>query len=107
GSLGNPFAVGPSAEPVILDLPVDPLAAQAATLFVAKKPSRTVVLVGEQLDFSVTVRNVGEQRVSSVRLQDVMSPGLSYVPGTLRVNGRAVGDAGTGGRLGRVPLSDL
>lgn len=107
GSLGNPFAVGPSPEPVILDLPVDPLAAQAATLFVAKKPSRTVVLVGEQLDFSVTVRNVGEQRVTSVRLQDVMSPGLSYVPGTLRVNGRAVADAGTGGRLGRVPVPDL
>src|SRR5690606_33220424 len=107
GSLGNAFAVGPSPEPVILDLPVDPLAAQVATLFVAKKPSRTVVLVGEQLDFSVTVRNVGAQRVTSVRLQDVMSPGLSYVAGTLRVNGRPVADAGTGGRLGRVPVPDL
>ncbi|RYF14682.1 MAG: DUF11 domain-containing protein [Comamonadaceae bacterium] len=106
-SLGNVFQVGPSPEPVILDLPVDPLAAQPAVLFVSKKPSRTVALVGEQVDFSVSVRNVGSVTVTSVRLQDVMSPGLAYVAGTTRVNGQAVPDSGSGGRLGRVPVPDL
>lgn len=107
GSSGLPFPVGPSPEPVILDLPVDPAAALPANLFVAKKPSRTVVLVGEQLDFTVSVRNVGATPVTSVNLRDVMSPGLSYMPGTTRVNGQAVADTAGGGRLGRVPLPDL
>jgi len=107
GSLGAPFPVGPGPEPVVLDLPIDPTVAQPPTLFVAKKPSRTVVLVGEQLDFTVTVRNVGEAPVKAIQLRDAMSAGLSFVPGTVRVNGVPAAEAASGARLTRVALPDL
>ncbi|MEJ8837099.1 hypothetical protein [Ramlibacter sp. AN1133] len=106
-SLGAPFPVGPAPEPVVLDLPMDPTGSQPLTLFVAKKPSRGVVLVGEQLDFTVTVRNVGDKRVSAIQLRDVMSPGLSLMPGTVRVNGANVAESPSGARLTRVALPDL
>lgn len=107
GSIGQAFPVGPSPEPVILDLPVDPMAAQPPTLFVAKKAARDVALVGEQVDFTVTVKNVGTETVTSLRLQDTMSAGLGYVAGTTRVNGQPVADASGGARFAGVRLPDL
>lgn len=107
GSLGQAFPVGPSPEPVILDLPVDPMSAQPVTLFVGKKASRDVALVGEQVDFTVTVKNVGTETVTSLRLQDAMSAGLGYVASTIRVNGQPVADAAGGARFAGVVLPDL
>lgn len=107
GSLGQSFPVGPSPEPVILDLPVDPMSAQPVTLFVGKKPSRDVAYVGEQVDFTVTVKNVGTETVTFLRLRDVMSAGLGYVSGTTRVNGQPVADTAGGARFPGVLLPDL
>lgn len=107
GSLGQAFPVGPSPEPVILDLPVDPMSAQPVTLFVGKKPSREVAYVGEQVDFTVTVKNVGTGTVTLLRLRDVMSAGLGYVSGTTRVNGQPVADGAGGARFPGATLPDL
>jgi uncharacterized repeat protein (TIGR01451 family) len=106
GSFGRPFPVGPALEPVLLDLPVDPATAQLG-LFVDKRVSRNTALVGEQLLFTVQVKNVTAKPVTALRLIDAMSAGLSYLPGSLRLNDIAVADPKIAGGVLTVPLADL
>jgi uncharacterized repeat protein (TIGR01451 family) len=106
GSLGQPFQVGPDPLPVTLDLPVDLVPAQL-DLFVDKKASRDTALVGEQLQFTVLVKNVSARTVARLQLMDAMSTGLSYLPGTLRIDDAPAGDPPPAAGSLAIPLADL
>ncbi|MDB5947322.1 MAG: hypothetical protein JWQ33_2348 [Ramlibacter sp.] len=106
GSLGQPFQVGPEPVPVALDLPVDPPAA-TLDLFVNKKASRDTVLVGEQLQFTVQVKNVSTRSVAHVQLRDAMTKGLSYLPGTVRINDVPAAEPKSAAGLLAIELPDL
>ena len=106
GSLGQSFQVGPEPVPVALDLPMD---APVATLdlFVNKKASRDTALVGEQVQFTVMVKNVSSRTVGHLQLQDAMSRGLSYLPGTVRINDAAAPDPKSAAGQLAIELPDL
>ena len=55
GSYGGSFRLGPDTGPIILDIPVD--GGLIGGLFVQKTVPRSVVEIGEFLDYSVTVNN--------------------------------------------------
>ncbi|MBC7470323.1 MAG: DUF11 domain-containing protein, partial [Ramlibacter sp.] len=106
GSLGLPFPVGPEPLFVAIDLPVDPMATKLA-LFVNKKASRDTVLAGEQLQFTVLVKNVSATQVSHLTLRDAMSTGLSYLGASLRINDAAAADPKTAAGSLSIALPDL
>lgn len=106
GSLGLPFTVAPDSVLVAVDLPVDPIAARLA-LFVNKKASRDTALAGEQLQFTVLVKNVSATPASRLVLRDAMSTGLSYLAGSLRINDAAAADPQAGNGSLSVALPDL
>lgn len=106
GSLGKPFQLGPNAAPVLLDLPVDATSTQA-TLFVDKKASQSTIVVGEQLDFTVSVKNTSAKTVGHVQLKDFMSQGMAYIGGTARVDGQKTGEPVLSAGALTFPLPDL
>jgi uncharacterized repeat protein (TIGR01451 family) len=92
GSYGDPFAIGPGAGAVVLDVPVDPV--PLSGLFVQKTASRASVEVGEFVDYTVRVRNGSGLALTAadVTLTDDLPAGFAYLPGTARRGGNAIAD---------------
>ena len=90
GSYGSAFASPDGA--IVLDLPVD--TASQDGLFVQKLASRSVVEMGEFVDYSVKVRNnTGNALVAAgITLVDDLPAGFAYVAGTARRNGSPIAD---------------
>jgi len=65
----------------------------------------SINLVGDTVTFSFTVSNIGtEDALSSVFL-DELEPGLSFIPGSLLINGiPVIGDPTIGVPLGTIPI---
>ena len=84
GSYGDPFDIAPSAGPVVVDVPVDPVALSG--LFVQKAALRSVVEVGEFVDYVVRVRNASGRSLdaANVTLTDDLPFGFAYLAGTAR-----------------------
>ena len=101
GSYGGAFRVGPETGPVIIDVPVD--GGLIGGLFVQKTVLRSIVEIGELLDYIVNVKNnTGYAlNLSDVLLNDTLPAGFSYVPGSARRDGQRNADpqGGTGPRL--------
>jgi len=57
----------------------------------------TVLLAGELLRYTITVRNVGSDNATGVELVDQVPANTTYVPGSTTLNGVAVADSATGG----------
>ena len=94
GSYGNPFHV--SGAGVVLDVPLD-TAAQAG-LFVQKDASRSVVELGDFVDYTVRVRN-GTGNVlnrADVTLTDNLPAGFAFVAGTARRDNALIADPAGG-----------
>ncbi|HXW10058.1 MAG TPA: hypothetical protein VD737_05555, partial [Steroidobacteraceae bacterium] len=53
-----------------------------------------VLLAGETLRYTLTVRNVGTDNATAVVLRDAVPVNTTYVPGSTTLNGAAVADAG-------------
>ncbi len=101
------------------DFPLDALAV-AATGYAPLQPGRTVirleqsvskdiVAIGEFLQYTLIVRNIHDAPATSVRIRDVLPPGLRFRAGSLRL-GTAVasGDPGaTPASLGRSATAGL
>ena len=51
------------------------------------------LVVGDVVEFTITVTNTGNDSSINTVLTDPLPPGMTYVPGTLIVNGAAVTDA--------------
>ncbi len=92
GSYGDPFAIAPTAGPVVVDIPVDPVALSG--LFVQKIASRSSVELGEFVDYAVRVKNGSGLALAgaNVTLTDDLPAGFAYVPGTARRGAAAIAD---------------
>ncbi len=88
GSYGRSFTITADAEPVQLDVPVDP--SQTTGLMLQKTSSRAVVEIGDVIDYQVLLRNVSGVALDDVKLSDRLPLGLRYVPGTARRDGSVV-----------------
>ncbi|MCB1162265.1 DUF11 domain-containing protein, partial [bacterium] len=84
-SRGGVFVVE-GAPTLLVDLPLDPV---RATLFVAKHADRERAQPGDFVGYAVEVENSAGDPVSDLRLVDRLPRDFRYVPGTLRVDGRA------------------
>ncbi len=54
----------------------------------------SVLLAGETLRYTLTVKNIGNQDATGVILRDAVPVNTSYVPGSTTLNGAAVADVG-------------
>lgn len=101
GSYGGVFRVSQTTGPVILDIPVD--AGLIGGLFAQKTVLRSIVEVGELLDYSVVLKNNTGYALnqSDVLLTDTLPAGFTYVIGTARKDGASTADpqGGAGPRL--------
>jgi len=111
---GVPFAlsddpnVGPPADPFVAgDEDPTRLVIQSAPVFQVLKVSAdltgdpAVLLAGETLRYTITVKNVGTADAVDATLRDQVPVNTSYVPGSTRLNGAPVAD----GAGGVAPLS--
>ncbi len=111
-SYGASFAVGPLLGPIVIDLPLDPPQIDVDTgrpgLFVEKEASRDVAELGEFVDYTVRVRNVGTALARGVVVEDRLPAGLRYESGSSRLAGRPLPDptGGAGPEL-RFSIGDL
>ncbi len=101
GSYGGPFRLGPDTGPIILDIPVD--GGSISGLFVQKTVPRSVVEIGEFLDYAVTVNNRTGFALdqTDVMLTDSLPAGFTYVAGSARRDAKSIADpqGGAGPRL--------
>lgn len=101
GSYGGVFRVNQTTGPVILDIPVD--AGSISGLFAQKSVLRTIVEVGEMLDYDIKLKNGTGYALnqSDVLLTDTLPAGFTYVKGSARKDGVVIADpqGGAGPRL--------
>ena len=65
--------------------------------------NKTVAISGDNVNYTLILRNTGVTNATNVKLQDVIPQGLSYVPNSLTINDLSIqGDLNTG-----VPISDI
>ena len=95
GSYGGNFTLT-SASAVQVDIPVDPVSAAGAALFVQKIASRQTAEIGDFIDYSVRVKNVTSNILSSVAVSDSLPFGFSYVTGSARLDNTRLGDPAGG-----------
>ncbi len=101
GSYGGAFRVGAETGPVIIDIPVD--AGLIGGLFVQKMVLRSIVEIGEFLDYRVEVKNNTGYALdrTDVLLTDMLPSGFTYASGSARLDGKPIADpqGGAGPRL--------
>lgn len=56
-------------------------------LFVSKQAQRSVIAIGDFLQYQVRVENTGAGNAAAISLADVLPRGFRYVPGSVRVDG--------------------
>ena len=59
----------------------------------------TVLLAGETLRYTITVKNIGNEDATNVVLRDAIPANTTYVAGSTTLNGAAVADVGGQSRL--------
>lgn len=101
GSYGGVFRVGPETGPVTVDIPVD--GGRIGGLSVQKLALRTVVEIGEMLDYSILVSNNTGYALSQadVLLTDSLPAGFTFVKGSAKRDATVLEDpaGGVGPRL--------
>ncbi|MDA8157376.1 MAG: hypothetical protein M0Z52_13150 [Actinomycetota bacterium] len=96
GSYGGNFQVGPSMEPVKVDIPLDP--GPASGLFINKTGSTQTAELGDFVDYTVTIKNSSGLQMTNIILSDNLPAGFVYANGTARLDGAQIPDpAGTPG----------
>lgn len=106
GSYGYPFQSGGVGWTTWFDIPGDPVKG-AAGLFVDKAASRSVVELGESLDYVVRVKNVSGRDLRNVLVSDRLPFGFRYRKGSARLEGKKIEDPKADGgnvefRIGRL-----
>ncbi len=97
GSYGRPFTIAAGGGPVRFDLPLDALG--TATMFVEKSAGRPFAEPGDAVDYTVRIVNASTRAITAARLDDALPPGFAYVPGTARLDTRALADPSPGARV--------
>lgn len=92
GSKGEVFAVnqGPAIQ---IDIPADP----SPQLYVTKKAGKTVVAVGDFLQYRITVENTNAYVVAGVQAGDRLPLGFRYRKGSTKIDGGASPDPAISG----------
>lgn len=106
-SYGGIFTLISSSPALNIDIPIDPLLSQSG-LMVQKTARDSSIELGDFTNYSITVSNKGDGLARNVKLQDSLPRGFSYVPNTMRIDGKPVADpeGGTGPYL-TLGLGDL
>ena len=90
-SYGGLFTLTAASPALNIDIPIDPLLDQS--LLMVKKTARdSSVELGDFTNYSITVSNKGDQLAHDVKLQDTLPRGFSYVPNSMRIDGKPVAD---------------
>ena len=100
---GAPFALGPEsfgaaftksgADPVNIDIPLDPRDSRFSTLFLQKRTLTTLAAPGDFVRFELAVSNTSDTIVlSDVTIVDRLPGALRYVEGSARLNGATAAD---------------
>ncbi len=101
GSYGGAFPLSQATGPVILDIPVD--GGLVGGLFVQKTVLRSIVEIGDFLDYNVNVKNNTGYALdqSDVLLTDSLPAGFTYAAGSARKDGVSIADpiGGAGPKL--------
>jgi len=99
GSRGEVFIVNPGPA-LHIDLPVDPV---AMGLFVQKQASRPSAGIGDAVAYRISIDNPATVAdTTGVIVQDILPPGLRYLPGSARRDGAVISDpviSGNGRKL--------
>ncbi len=90
-SYGGIFTLASSSPALNIDIPVDPLFSQSG-LMVQKTARDSSIELGDFTNYSITVSNQGDVLARDVKLQDSLPRGFSYVPNTMRIDGKPVAD---------------
>ena len=110
---GAPFALGdgydggvfnvPIGPPVNIDLPVDE---SVGDMFVSKQASKSIVAIGDFLQYRLSVQNTSATQVRGSLVLDRLPKGFRYQQGSLRVSGEKVPDpiVSADGRELQIPL---
>jgi uncharacterized repeat protein (TIGR01451 family) len=84
--------------------------AGTGNLLIQKKSSKSIVNIGESVDFEILVRNQNTWTESDVIVEDLLPRGLSYLPGSTRLSGSGIPapepSGGVGPRL-EFPIGDI
>ena len=91
-SFGNEFTLL-SEGPLRFDIPLDP----ESDLVVTKTADRSLAGIGDFVNYTVTVENIG-QAPSPIVLHDTLPLGFRYVPGTSRILLDSIDDPGVSER---------
>lgn len=92
-SYAGAFQLRESDPALNVDIPIDPKPKAPATLFVKKDVSSENLEIGDFADYTVVVRNQGEQPATSVEMKDTLPIGFTYVPNSTRVSYKVAGVA--------------
>lgn len=90
-SYGGIFTLTSSSPALNIDIPIDPLLSQSG-LMVQKTARDSSIELGDFTNYSITVSNKGDVLARNVKLQDSLPRGFSYVPNTMRIDGKPVAD---------------
>lgn len=90
-SYGGIFTLASSSPALNIDIPIDPLFSQSG-LMVQKTARDSSIELGDFTNYSITVSNQGDVLARDVKLQDSLPRGFSYVPNTMRIDGKPVAD---------------
>lgn len=77
-------------------IPLDPVVAGQAVLFLEKGANKKELELGDFIDYKLTLSNRGSIAASGVSFQDTLPPGFAYVAGTTVFNGMRVADPSGG-----------
>jgi uncharacterized repeat protein (TIGR01451 family) len=90
-SYGRSFKLDITSPALNIDIPIDPLST-SHRLTVKKVALDSSVELGDFTNYSITVSNQGDELAPDVKVQDNLPRGFSYVPNTMRINGKPVAD---------------
>lgn len=90
-SYGGVFSLSSTSPALNIDIPIDPQLTQSS-LVVQKTARDSSIELGDFTNYSITVSNQGDVLAREVKLQDTLPRGFSYVPNTMRVDGKPVAD---------------
>lgn len=94
GSYGNNFVVSAAIGAFRVDVPLD--TSSLSGLFIEKYAPRTVVEVGDVLDYTIRVKNSSGRTLTGIEVTDTLPAGFSYLRGSARLNGARISDPAGG-----------
>lgn len=89
-SYGLPFEIDLAGRTLVYDVPVDP--SLSAALAVSKTSPESRARVGDIVPYEVELRNTTSISILQSEIEDTLPPGLSYLDGSARLDGEALGD---------------